>query len=188
MNGAAETLHSPVLEWYAEHARDLPWRGAGATPWRVMVSEFMLQQTPVSRVLPVFEAWLETWPTPAALAAAPSGEAVRAWGRLGYPRRALRLHAAAATIVDEHGGEVPSAYEDLRALPGIGEYTASAIASFGFGGRHAVLDTNVGGCSPGRWTGSSSRRRTSRRASGRWRSPWCLMTAATSTRPPGRWP
>ena len=143
MSATTDQLHAPVLEWYDQHARDLPWRGAGATPWRVMVSEFMLQQTPVSRVLPVFEAWLQTWPTPAALAAAPSGEAVRAWGRLGYPRRALRLHAAATTIVAEHDGEVPSTYDELRALPGVGDYTASAIASFGFDGRHPVLDTNV---------------------------------------------
>ena len=138
-----DTLHRPVLDWYADHARELPWRGPGATPWAVMVSEFMLQQTPVSRVLPVFESWMTTWPTPSALASAPSGEAVRAWGRLGYPRRALRLHAAATAIVDRHAGEVPSSYDDLIALPGIGDYTASAIASFAFGARHAVLDTNV---------------------------------------------
>jgi A/G-specific adenine glycosylase len=143
MTPRAEDLHGPVLAWFAEHARELPWRGPGATPWRVLVSEFMLQQTPVARVLPVFEAWLEAWPTPAALAAAPSGEAVRAWGRLGYPRRALRLHAAAAALTEEHGGEVPSSYDDLRRLPGVGDYTASAIASFAFGARHAVLDTNV---------------------------------------------
>ena len=92
-------LHSPVLEWYDEHARDLPWRRTDASAWSVMVSEFMLQQTPVARVLPVHEAWLAQWPTPAALAAAETGEAVRAWGRLGYPRRALRLHAAATAIV-----------------------------------------------------------------------------------------
>ncbi len=108
-----------------------------------MVSEFMLQQTPVARVLPVFETWMSTWPTPGALADAPSGEAVRAWGRLGYPRRALRLHAAAQAIVERHGGEVPASYDDLIALPGVGDYTASAIASFAFGGSHAVLDTNV---------------------------------------------
>ena len=138
-----DDIHRPILDWYADHARDLPWRGPGATPWAVMVSEFMLQQTPVARVLPVFETWLETWPTPADLVAAPSGEAVRAWGRLGYPRRALRLHAAATAIVEHHGGEVPSSYVDLLALPGVGDYTASAIASFAFGGRHAVLDTNV---------------------------------------------
>ena len=136
-------LHAPVLDWYADHARELPWRGPGATPWAVMVSEFMLQQTPVARVLPVFESWMTVWPTPAALAAAPSGEAVRAWGRLGYPRRALRLHAAATAIQERHGGEVPPAYDDLIALPGVGDYTASAIASFAFGGSHAVLDTNV---------------------------------------------
>jgi A/G-specific adenine glycosylase len=136
-------LQAPILRWYDEHARDLPWRTADATPWSVMVSEFMLQQTPVSRVLPVHAAWLELWPTPAALAAEPSGEAVRAWGRLGYPRRALRLHAAAAAIVEKHDGEVPSSYDDLLALPGVGDYTAAAIAAFAHGRRHVVLDTNV---------------------------------------------
>lgn len=136
-------LHEPVLDWYDEHARDLPWRRPEASPWSVMVSELMLQQTPVARVLPVHAAWLERWPTPADLAAEPSGEAVRAWGRLGYPRRALRLHAAATAIVEQHAGEVPSSYDDLLALPGVGDYTAAAIASFAFGRRHVVLDTNV---------------------------------------------
>ncbi|WP_243056252.1 A/G-specific adenine glycosylase [Nocardioides sp. SR21] len=136
-------LHQPVLQWYDEHARELPWRGPSASPWSVMVSEFMLQQTPVTRVLPVHEQWLSRWPTPADLAAEPSGEAVRAWGRLGYPRRALRLHAAATAIVERHGGEVPAGYDDLRALPGIGDYTAAAIATFAYGRRHVVLDTNV---------------------------------------------
>ena len=136
-------LAAPVLAWYAEAARDLPWRRPGTNPWAVMVSEFMLQQTPVARVLPVYDAWLERWPTPSALAAEPSGEAVRAWGRLGYPRRALRLHACAVTITEQHGGIVPDEYDALRALPGIGDYTAAAIASFAFGRRHAVLDTNV---------------------------------------------
>jgi len=136
-------LHDPVLAWYDEHARELPWRSASADPWSVMVSEFMLQQTPVARVLPVHEEWLRRWPTPAALAAETSGEAVRAWGRLGYPRRALRLHAAATAIVEQHDGEVPASYDDLRALPGIGDYTAAAIATFAHGRRHVVLDTNV---------------------------------------------
>jgi A/G-specific adenine glycosylase len=136
-------LHAPVLDWYDEHARELPWREATATPWSVMVSEFMLQQTPVVRVLPVHAAWLERWPTPADLAAEPSGEAVRAWGRLGYPRRALRLHAAATAIVEQHGGEVPASYDELIALPGVGDYTAAAIATFAHGRRHVVLDTNV---------------------------------------------
>jgi A/G-specific adenine glycosylase len=137
------TLHRPLLAWYDEHARDLPWRRPDASPWAVMVSEFMLQQTPVARVLPVYEAWLGTWPTPADLAAAPSGEAVRAWGRLGYPRRALRLHAAATAITERHGGEVPADHDALRALPGVGDYTAAAVAVFAFRARHAVLDTNV---------------------------------------------
>jgi A/G-specific adenine glycosylase len=91
----------------------------------------------------VYETWLERWPTPAALSAEASGEAVRAWGRLGYPRRALRLHACAVAITERHGGEVPDSYDDLRALPGVGDYTAAAVASFAYGRPHAVLDTNV---------------------------------------------
>ena len=136
-------LHAPILEWYDAHARDLPWRRPEASAWSVMVSEFMLQQTPVARVLPVHEAWLDRWPTPSDLADDEPGEAVRAWGRLGYPRRALRLHAAATTIRDQHGGEVPDAYAELLALPGVGDYTAAAIAAFAYGGRQVVLDTNV---------------------------------------------
>jgi A/G-specific adenine glycosylase len=136
-------LHRPVLDWYAGHARTLPWREPEASPWSVLVSELMLQQTPVARVLPVHAQWLERWPAPADLAAEPSGAAVRAWGRLGYPRRALRLHAAATAIVERHGGEVPAGYDELLALPGVGDYTAAAVASFAFGQRHVVLDTNV---------------------------------------------
>src|SRR5207342_366213 len=132
-----------ILQWYADHQRDLPWRRPEASPWSVMVSEFMLQQTPVTRVLPMHEVWLERWPTAADLAGEPTGEAVRAWGRLGYPRRALRLHAAATAIVERHGGEVPDTYGELISLPGVGDYTAAAVASFAFRQRHAVLDTNV---------------------------------------------
>jgi A/G-specific adenine glycosylase len=136
-------LHAPLLRWYDEHARDLPWRRPTATAWGVLVSEFMLQQTPVARVLPVYDAWLERWPHPADLAAEASGEAIRAWGRLGYPRRAVRLHAAATAITEQHGGQVPDDYDALRALPGVGDYTASAILAFAFGRRQPVLDTNV---------------------------------------------
>jgi len=136
-------LHERILGWYDVAARDLPWRRPEATPWGVLVSEVMLQQTPVARVLPVWESWLATWPEPADLAGAGAGEAVRAWGRLGYPRRALRLHAAAVAIVERHEGQVPDDHEALRALPGVGEYTAAAVASFAFGRRHVVLDTNV---------------------------------------------
>jgi A/G-specific adenine glycosylase len=138
-----EVAHQRIAEWYAANARVLPWREPGAGPWSVMVSEFMLQQTPVARVLPVHEAWLRRWPTPAALAADTPGEAVRLWGRLGYPRRALRLHASAVAIVEQHAGEVPAELDELRALPGVGDYTASAIAVFAFGRRQVVLDTNV---------------------------------------------
>lgn len=133
----------PVLAWYARNARDLPWRAPGAAPWAVLVSEIMLQQTPVARVLPEYLSWLARWPTPAALAAEPAGEAIRQWGRLGYPRRALRLHTTAGIITAEHDGQVPASLAALRALPGVGGYTAAAVATFGFGQRHAVLDTNV---------------------------------------------
>lgn len=135
-------LHEDVIDWFGRAARDLPWR-RGASPWAVMVSEFMLQQTPVARVLPVYEVWIQRWPTPADLAAASAGEAVRAWGRLGYPRRALRLHAAATAIVERHAGEVPREREELVALPGVGDYTAAAVTSFAHRGRAVVLDTNV---------------------------------------------
>ncbi|WP_330174336.1 A/G-specific adenine glycosylase [Streptomyces sp. NBC_01498] len=136
-------LHDPVLAWFDAHARDLPWRRPETGAWGVMVSEFMLQQTPVARVLPVYEQWLARWPRPADLAAEAPGEAVRAWGRLGYPRRALRLHGAALAITERFGGDVPREHSHLLALPGIGEYTAAAVASFAYGQRHAVLDTNV---------------------------------------------
>ncbi len=133
----------PVLAWYARNARDLPWRAPDTTPWSVLVSEVMLQQTPVARVLPEYHRWLARWPTPAALAAEPAGEAIRQWGRLGYPRRALRLHEMATILTVRHGGTIPADRDALLALPGIGSYTAAAVASFAFGQRHAVLDTNV---------------------------------------------
>ncbi|HVE63328.1 MAG TPA: A/G-specific adenine glycosylase [Mycobacteriales bacterium] len=132
-----------VIPWYDVHARDLPWRGSHVSDWGVLVSEVMLQQTPVTRVLPAYTAWMRRWPAPAALAAASPGDAVREWGRLGYPRRALRLHAAACVIVDRHDGRVPADLDALLALPGVGSYTARAVASFAFGQRHAVVDTNV---------------------------------------------
>ena len=132
-----------VIAWYEVNARELPWRHADATPWGVLVSEVMLQQTPVTRVLPVWTEWMRRWPTPAALAADTTAEAIRAWGRLGYPRRALRLHECATTMVTRHGGDVPADIGALRALPGIGDYTANAVATFAFAQRHPVVDTNV---------------------------------------------
>ena len=132
-----------LTRFYREGARDLPWRRAEAGAWGVLVSEFMLQQTPVSRVLPAYTAWLQRWPSPAALAADAPGDAIRAWGRLGYPRRAVRLHAAATQIVIQHDGSVPFTVEELQALPGIGDYTARAIAAFAHRQRVPVVDTNV---------------------------------------------
>ena len=139
----APPLTDVVTRWYAGNARDLPWRREGTSAWAVLVSEVMLQQTPVTRVLPAYASWLERWPTAAALAADEPGEAVRMWGRLGYPRRALRLHAAAVTLVDRHGGQVPGTLTDLLALPGVGDYTARAVAAFAHRQRHAVIDVNV---------------------------------------------
>jgi A/G-specific adenine glycosylase len=139
-----ETLPvAELLAFFDERGRDLPWRRPGAGPWAVLVSEIMLQQTPVSRVLEVYLEWLRRWPTPVELAADSPGAAVRAWGRLGYPRRALRLHAAATAITVEHGGQVPAELDALLALPGIGEYTARAVAAFAFRARVPVVDTNV---------------------------------------------
>jgi A/G-specific adenine glycosylase len=131
-----------IVAWFDSSARTLPWRSE-PDPWGVLVSEVMLQQTPVARVLPVYVEWMQRWPTPADLAADPPGEAIRAWGRLGYPRRALRLHAAATRCRDAYDGQVPSDVADLRSLPGVGDYTAAAVAAFAFGQRQAVLDTNV---------------------------------------------
>jgi A/G-specific adenine glycosylase len=140
---SALQLADPLLDWYARAARDLPWRRPDASPWAVLVSEIMLQQTPVARVLPVYAAWLARWPAPADLAGAAPGDAVRMWGRLGYPRRALRLHECAVRVRDEYGGELPRDVEALLALPGVGEYTARAVAAFAFGDRVPVVDTNV---------------------------------------------
>src|SRR5262249_60216053 len=118
-----------ILRWYGSHARDLPWRRATASPWAVLVSEVMLQQTPVARVLPAYEAWLARWPTPPALAAASPADAVRQWGRLGYPRRAIRLHAAAQVISERHGGGGARAGGPPPPPPGGGAVPAAAGGS-----------------------------------------------------------
>jgi len=135
-------LHGDLLAWFASRGRDLPWR-SGTTPWGILVCEVMGQQTPMTRVVPRWEEWMRRWPDPCSLAAASSAEVVRAWGRLGYPRRALRLQQCAAEICGRFGGQVPADERTLRTLPGIGEYTAAAVAAFAFRRRTAVLDTNV---------------------------------------------
>ncbi|MGH3630011.1 MAG: A/G-specific adenine glycosylase [Sciscionella sp.] len=132
-----------VTDWFTRSARDLPWRRPDCSAWGVLVSEIMLQQTPVARVLPVWWEWVARWPTPGALATASHGEVLRAWGKLGYPRRALRLHAAATVIAAHHADTVPEEVDTLLELPGIGAYTARAVAAFAYGKRCPVVDTNV---------------------------------------------
>ena len=141
--GLTSHVIEAICAWFDANGRDLPWRRPGTSAWGVLVSEVMSQQTPMSRVIGPWHEWMNRWPTPDDLAEEDSGEAVAAWGRLGYPRRALHLHSCAVTIATEHDGVVPNSYDELVALPGIGDYTASAVVSFAFGGRATVLDTNV---------------------------------------------
>ncbi len=134
---------SELLGWYDEFQRDLPWRRPGTSAWQVLVSEFMLQQTPVVRVDPIWRDWVARWPTPSATAAASAADILRAWGKLGYPRRAKRLHECATVIAEDHADVVPDDVDTLLALPGVGTYTARAIACFAYGKRVPVVDTNV---------------------------------------------
>jgi len=132
---------APLLAWYRRHRRDLPWR-ASRDPYRVWVSEIMLQQTQVDRVKEYFARFLERFPDVRALALAPEREVLKRWEGLGYYRRARQLHAAAKQIVAEHGGEFPRTAAGLRGLPGIGRYTAGAIASIAFGEREPIVEAN----------------------------------------------
>ena len=141
MNDTAISLR--LGAWWEANARDLPWRFGRATPWGVLVSEVMSQQTQMSRVVPYWNDWMARWPDARALAAAPKADVITAWGRLGYPRRALRLQECARVVAEEYGDELPRTYDELVALPGIGDYTASAVLSFAFGERIAVIDTNI---------------------------------------------
>jgi A/G-specific adenine glycosylase len=131
-----------LLEWAFLHRRDLPWRTT-RDPWPILVSEFMLQQTQVDRVVGYYEKFLDAFPTAGECARASSGEVVRLWSGLGYNRRALNLHRAARSIAEEHGGIVPEDERALRALAGVGPYTARAVLSFAFEADVAVVDTNV---------------------------------------------
>jgi A/G-specific adenine glycosylase len=140
---SSDPVGDVLVDWFARAARDLPWRRPGTDPWAVLISEVMLQQTPVARVEPVWREWMARWPTPAALAAASPAEVIRAWGKLGYPRRALRLRETAVALTERHGGVVPADVAALEALPGIGTYTARAVACFGHGQPQPVVDTNV---------------------------------------------
>lgn len=135
-------MQDGLLAWYAANRRDLPWRQT-RDPYHILLSEMMLQQTQVPRVLPRYLAWLERFPTLEALAAAPTAEVLREWSGLGYNSRAVRLQAIARQVVAEHGGRMPSEVAALLALPGIGDYTARAVACFAFEQDVPVLDTNV---------------------------------------------
>ncbi|MEC3955456.1 A/G-specific adenine glycosylase [Nocardia sp. CDC153] len=144
-NGREEAVldSDALIDWYGATARDLPWRRPGVTAWQILMSEIMLQQTPVVRVEPIWREWVARWPVPSAMAAESQGEVLRAWGKLGYPRRALRLHECARVLASEHGDEVPTDVDVLLSLPGIGAYTARAVACFAYGQRVPVVDTNV---------------------------------------------
>ena len=136
-------MYFALTQWFAHHSRPLPWREPGTGAWPILVCEVMSQQTPVARVLPQWEKWMERWPTPAALASASPAEVIVAWDRLGYPRRALRLRECAAAVVENFGGELPRTRDELLSLPGIGPYTADAIIAFAYRERSTVLDTNI---------------------------------------------
>jgi A/G-specific adenine glycosylase len=132
-----------LVGWYERSRRNLPWRDPGVTPWQILVSEFMLQQTPVARVLPVWCGWVSRWPTASATAAASAADVLRAWGKLGYPRRAKRLHECATVVARDYADVVPSDIDTLLRLPGVGSYTAAAVACFAYHQPVPVVDTNV---------------------------------------------
>jgi A/G-specific adenine glycosylase len=169
---AAGAFQDGLLAWYDSHKRSLPWRDIDDA-YAVLVSEIMLQQTQVARVVPAFEAFLTRFPTPAALATAPVAAVGTAWQGLGYNRRAVALHRAAQAIVEHHAGQVPDDLDALLALPGIGAYTARAVLAFGFGHDVAPVDTNVA-------------RVLSRAVAGEALRPAQMQALATSMVPPGR--
>ncbi len=143
VNGRPNVPADALLEWYERSRRDLPWREPGVSAWQILVSEFMLQQTPVARVLPIWTDWVRRWPTASATAAASAADVLRAWGKLGYPRRAKRLHECAIVIDRDHGDVVPHDVDTLLTLPGVGSYTARAVACFAYRQPVPVVDTNV---------------------------------------------
>jgi A/G-specific adenine glycosylase len=135
-------VHDALIDWYLEHQRDLPWRET-RDPYRILVSEVMLQQTQAERVVPKYHEFLERFPTMSALADASASEVIRAWAGLGYNRRALNLQRACQAAMERFGGEMPQAVEDLLSLPGVGPYTAGAIACFAFEQDVGFVDTNI---------------------------------------------
>lgn len=137
------TFTSEVIAWYAHAKRDLPWRHPDTSAWQILVSEIMLQQTPAARVTPIWVDWVARWPKPSDTAAVSAADVLRAWGKLGYPRRAKRLHECATIIATNYDDVVPDDVEVLLGLPGVGAYTARAVACFAYSRRVPVVDTNV---------------------------------------------
>jgi A/G-specific adenine glycosylase len=163
----ARAFRRRLLGWYARHQRALPWRGT-RDPYAVLVSEFMLQQTQVSRVMGHYAVFLQRYPTLEDLAAAPADAVRESWAGLGYYARARNLHAAARRVLDDHAGVFPADPAVLRRLPGIGRYTAGAVASIAFGADEPAVDTNIGRVL-GRVFAVRGRRRSSRRTDALWR-------------------
>lgn len=166
-----EGRRAALLAWWAAQARDLPWRRT-RDPWEVLVCEVMAQQTQVARVAERWRPFLDRFPTPAALAAAPVADVLRAWSGLGYNRRARDLHRCAVSVVDRHDGRLPASLPALLALPGIGPYTARAVLAFAFELDHGVVDTNTARVLA-RWTGHALR-------------PAEAQAAADAALPPGQ--
>jgi A/G-specific adenine glycosylase len=135
-------IQQTLLDWYARAGRDLPWRHT-RDPYAILVSELMLQQTQVDRVIPKWEAWLEQFPTVQALADAPTSAVIKAWSGLGYNRRAINLQRLAQAVVAAHGGNIPGDVAELKALPGVGPYTAGAVAAFAHNRPVAMVDVNI---------------------------------------------
>lgn len=156
------SLYPVLISWFNEHGRDLPWRRT-TDAWAILVCEVMSQQTPVSRVLPTWEYWMERWPTPGDLAASSPTEVLLAWDKMGYPRRAMRLLECARTVTEVYDGVLPRTRDELLALPGIGSYTADAIIAFAYHERSVVLDTNIRRVLA-RWHGEALPRPTQTRA------------------------
>lgn len=136
-------MQQALLNWSARTRRDLPWRHT-RDPWAILVSEVMLQQTQVPRVVPKYQAFLERFPSAAACAASPLADVVRQWAGLGYNRRAVKLHGAAVAVVERHGGAFPDDLDALMALPGVGPYTARAVMTFAFGRDVGIVESNTG--------------------------------------------
>ena len=171
-------IQRTLLDWYAREGRDLPWRRV-RDPYAILVSELMLQQTQVDRVIPKWEAWLAQFPTIEALADAPTSDVIRAWSGLGYNRRAINLQRLAQAVVAVHGGRVPDDVAELKALPGIGPYTAGAVAAFAHNRPVAMVDVNIRRLLHRLFVGAEVPTTASRRRrSGRWRAPPCRPAGA----------